>query len=601
MIKTPYFEAFSHIAPPAMSPLGTRDRALWHIFAGATIGFGIWYLHWRWTASLNPDALTFSVLIAVCETLAFLGTLLFFFDIWDEADTPPLAPPSNRSTAGLDGAGPIDVDVFITSYDEDVAIVEPSLSAAQTLRVPPGVRARVFLLDDGNRPEMRRLCQRTGVDYLYRNDNRGFKAGNLANALFQTGGDFILICDADTRLFPSFLENTLGYFRDPMVSWVQTPHWFYDLTPGRSWEDWLAQRFGSWAGPFAPLVQKITGRARCGQDIFLSDPQFFFDVIQRRRNRNAASFCCGAGSIHRREAVFDSALIEQGAQLKRLTKAAPAGAGQKLLPRLDLQPFRFHVSEDIFTSIQHQKKGWKSVYHPNVEARMLSPWSVSAWAVQKLKYAGGTFDIMLNANPLFQRGMPWRSKLHYMATFWSYLSILWLPVLILAPAFSLVTGQAPLASFSPEFFAHFLPVLISNELAMNFACKGNNLAAGRVLSIGTLFIQWRAFLQVLRGQKPHFPPTPKIPVISTSLRHAVPNLVLLAVLWGGVAYGGIRYLEDTPAYSAAFFWMNVFWITWVSLALCRAVICALSPPYLPPGNQHQTEHQRGHHGIASKI
>lgn len=52
------------------------------------------------------------------------------------------------------------------------------------------------------------------------------------------------------------------------------------------------------------VAHRISGRERVGGDPFLSDPVVFFDVIQRRRNRNGASFCYGAASFHRREAVF---------------------------------------------------------------------------------------------------------------------------------------------------------------------------------------------------------------------------------------------------------------------------------------------------------
>jgi hypothetical protein len=55
----------------------------------------------------------------------------------------------------------------------------------------------------------------------------------------QTSGDFIVICDADTRLLPTILEHTLGYFRDPDVAWVQTPQWFYDIPEGVALPDWL--------------------------------------------------------------------------------------------------------------------------------------------------------------------------------------------------------------------------------------------------------------------------------------------------------------------------------------------------------------------------
>ncbi|MCB4379810.1 hypothetical protein FZX02_04935 [Synechococcus sp. MU1644] len=110
--------------------------------------------------------------------------------------------------------------------------------------------------------------------------------------------------------------------------------------------------------------------------------------------------------------------------------------------------------------------GWTSVYHPHVEARMLSPWSMSAWAAQRFKYAGGTFDIAVWDNPVFRRGLTWRHKLHYGATFWSYFSTLWAPILLLAPVVSLLTGLAPVRAYSSEFFQHFLPAVVLGELAM---------------------------------------------------------------------------------------------------------------------------------------
>ena len=48
---------------------------------------------------------------------------------------------------------------------------------------------------------MRRVAEQEGVNYLSRENNIGFKAGNLRNGLEHTDGDFIVICDADTRVF----------------------------------------------------------------------------------------------------------------------------------------------------------------------------------------------------------------------------------------------------------------------------------------------------------------------------------------------------------------------------------------------------------------
>lgn len=105
--------------------------------------------------------------------------------------------------------------------------------------IPSPLDYRIHVLDDGKRAEMRRVAEQEGVNYLSRENNIGFKAGNLRNGLEHTDGDFIVICDADTRVFPSILTDTLGYFRDPLVARVQTPQWFYDLPAGKRLPYWL--------------------------------------------------------------------------------------------------------------------------------------------------------------------------------------------------------------------------------------------------------------------------------------------------------------------------------------------------------------------------
>ena len=607
----PYFAKYE-TRMPGRVPSHTRwQETVWHLLAGAVIGLGLWYIHWRWTSSLNPDALVFSVLVALAESLALIGTMIFFYDIWREGDTPKAQPPATRKEANLDGDGPIEVDIYLTTFDEEVEVVEPSIAATRDLRVPDGVELRVHICDDGDRAEMAELARRWGVGYFRRDDNRGFKAGNLRNALFRSHGDFVAILDADTRVLPSFIENTLGYFRDPKVAWVQTPHWFYDIPEGRSWEAWLEARAGRRARVLAPVLRRVTGLSTVGEDPFRSDAMLFFDVIQRRRNRNGASFCCGAGSVHRRDAVFAGALRHQAGRLRSLKRrvalplsmriaawltrpvrrgsTAPAAASVSastapFLRQAEMQPFRYHVSEDILTSIHlhgDAGAGWRSVYHPQVECRMLSPWTIDAWTTQRLKYAGGTYDIMLRENPIFRRGMPWRIKLHYAATFWSYLSALWAPILLLAPAIALAFGIAPVSAYSTDFFLHLLPVLFLNELAMLAACKGYNIHHGRASSVTSLPIQIRAFWAVVRGKRPRFPPTPKTPVFSSSLRRVVPNIALIAIMMATAAWALWRYSEGDPAYGLSMLAVNAFWLIWNMSALAQAVFAALWRPDAP--------------------
>lgn len=568
--------------PPRFPALPRKVEIAWQIMAGLTVGLGLWYLSWRWSASLNPDALWFSIPVALAETAAFLGTLLFFNDIWASGDTPRRAAPATRAQAGLTGDGPISVDLMITTYDEDPELVRYSLRDAARVHAPDNTRVSLHVLDDGDRPEMAAVAAQEGAIYHRRDTNQGYKAGNLRNAFLQSGGDFVVICDADTRLFPGFLRHTLGYFRDKNIAWVQTPHWFYDIPEGQARRGWLGR-----------LIGRGLGRARSGSDPFLSDPGLFFDVIQRRRNRNGASFCCGAASIHRREAVFQGALSRWHCDATRIAAGRCAPGTATAHQGTELTPFLYHVSEDILTSIHLHGDGsrrWRSVYHPEVEAKMLSPWGMPAWAAQKLKYAGGTFDIAFRHNPLWRRSMPWRIKLHYAATFWSYLASFGLLVLLVAPVITLFTGMAPVAAYSTVFFAHLLPLLIANEIALILGCWGHDARRGALLPVASLGINLRAFRLAVRGRRIAFKPTPKLPRIDPSLKYVALPLTLFGLNAAGVIWALGAAGLGLGLHSTAMLIANLFWAGWNMTTLSIPIRAAL---WRPTDYTDHTDHTDG--------
>ncbi|WP_277206578.1 glycosyltransferase [Vibrio misgurnus] len=187
--------------------------------------------------SLNYDALWYAVPLVVAETLAFLGSILFTINLWQVKDVAKQSAPDciTQCVEPEQNIEPrtIKVDLFIATYSEDTELVRLSIQDAKRITYPFPIEYKIHVLDDGKRPAMRLVAEQEEVNYLCRENNIGFKAGNLRNGMEQTDGDFIVICDADTRVFPSLLTNTLGYFRDPSVAWVQTPQWFYDLPAGK--------------------------------------------------------------------------------------------------------------------------------------------------------------------------------------------------------------------------------------------------------------------------------------------------------------------------------------------------------------------------------
>lgn len=587
-MKSPdfYFTPFENRRPPPPLEYSAWREFLWQILATTNLCVGAWYIQWRWAASLNYDALWFALPLVLAETGAYIGLLLFTLNLWKVKDIPKAQPPRFITECvaepGTYPQRPISVDIFFPTYTEDPELVRLSLQDAKKIHYPYPIDIHIHVLDDGKREAMRRVSEEEGVNYITRNNNIGYKAGNMANAMEQTSGDFLVICDADTRPFPTLLEHTLGYFRNPDMAWVQTPQWFYDIPQGRRLYEVLQRRLGivgRWGGK---LVEKLIGPIQVGEDPLLNDPQMFYDVILRRRNPYNAAFCCGAGSIHRREAVMEAALKGYAGKVEksmnRHLKALQKLTGEKnseLDPLLQkylqrqiagethLTPYKFHVSEDIYTSIvlhSDRERHWQSAQHPEVESKMLSPQDLRSWLVQRFKYAGGTLDIMMRDTPLVRPGFSLMQRLMYSATFWSYLGGLWNLIFLLGPIIYLVTAITPVSAYTFEFFKHILPFLILTELAFMTGTWGISGFKGRASYLAFFPVNLRALWTVLKGDEIKFPVTPKHRLEGNFFYLVWPQAgVILATLLA-IAYAWIIfYYNGGDGYTLGGLILNSFW------------------------------------------
>ena len=186
-----------------------RHLILVRLVATVTLLLGTVYLAWRWLYSLNPDALWISVPLVLAETYSLIDVAFFAITVWRVRRRPrPPAPPQDWT-----------VDVFIATYNEPIDLVLETAEAAKRIRYPH----RTWVLDDGNRPELRDAVERLGIGYLTRGaawdgHQRHAKAGNLNNAILATEGEFLLVLDADQVPDPRILDHTLGYFLDDSVA-----------------------------------------------------------------------------------------------------------------------------------------------------------------------------------------------------------------------------------------------------------------------------------------------------------------------------------------------------------------------------------------------
>jgi cellulose synthase (UDP-forming) len=598
-----YFLAFEHRQPPEPLPYSPWREALWQFLATLTLVIGGWYILWRWTHSLNPEAMWLAVPLALAETLAYVGLILFVINLWQDQPLPQLSAPATNDEVMPDTpvpGQPITVDVLFATYNEDPELVRLGILDAKAIRYPHPIDIRIHILDDGRRPEMRAVCESEAVNYITRATNEGYKAGNLRNAMEQTSGDFLVICDADTRPFPTILERTLGHFRDPQMAWVQTPQWFYDLPEGERLTKHLRRRLGRAGEILGRGIEGVFGEIRLGHDPFVNDAQMFYDVILRRRNWANAAFCCGAGSIHRREAVMEAALRSFGTNVENRVLAAEeeitlASRERSVAPALMgairteavvsevLTPYRFHVSEDIYTSIvlhSDRERGWKSVQHPTYESKMLSPQDLLSWTIQRYKYAGGSLDILFNDNPLFRKGLTLPQRLMYGSTFWSYLGSIWNLVFLLAPILYLFTGLSPVAAYTPAFFLHVIPFLVSLELAMMVGTWGIAGYASKASYLAFFPLGLRAIWTVLRGRKISFPVTPKDRQSGRFLHIVRPQLAIVAATVTGALWAVVALRMGGTSHTLTGVVTNMLWGLNNCFAMWGIIAAALWQP--PP-------------------
>lgn len=595
MKKNFYFQKYEDRKPyPPIAD--NKYRTFIFQFLGiVTIALGFSYIYWRWRYSLNPDAVVFSVTLVTAETLSFLSTILIIINFWaykDPEKTPPVHYLSDIEDLQGRPDRPVRLDVFIATYNEDVELVRLSIIDAKKLDYPyPDVTIKIYVLDDGRRDgrdpkkeNMKIVAEEEGVGYLIREHNEGYKAGNLKNALEHTNGDIFAILDADTRPFSHFLNNTTGYFRKRKVAWVQTPQWFYDTTEVQKLSEVINAKLGlsdpnnAVGKGVAKLNNFLFGWMDVNEDLFGNDPRLFYDVILRKRNNYNAAFCCGAGSIHRREAIMSLAVrdfadkirkLEEDLKNKNIEKKNIEHEQTALILKEDVIPFKFHASEDIYTSIMlhaDKENRWESIQHAGVECRMLSTQDLDSWIKQHARYAEGSLDIAFKDNPVFIKGLSFWQKLMYFSTIWSYFAPIWIIIFLLAPVVFFFTLTLPVQAYSFEFFKYFLPFQVFNTITIAIGCWGIDTKRGDQYYISGFWYMLIALISVAMGKKVKFNVTPKGKSHASNTPHIMPHIIIIGLTIVGIIYNGLLVWmgkHPTPSGFAA----NTFWCVFNIIAL----------------------------------
>jgi hypothetical protein len=445
------YHAFSQVAGPLQKPfLGLggsyemqyrrtmthRDRVRVFPFLIFTLAlsslFFIWLIQPAHYPKIPPyvdtsvrvgNILMFAAVVGT-ELLRLVNSTILCGSAWFMRDPVPVIPEEGRRIA------------FATTFvpaKEPLDVVRKTLIAARRIR-HDGL-LDVWLLDEGDDPDARRMCQELGVHHFSRkgvrewNQRKGtYKArskhGNY-NAWLSAHGsdyDFVMSVDPDHVPHRNFGDRMLGYFRDPDVAFVVGPQVYgnYDSFLTRSAE---------------------------------SANYMFHSVIQRSANRWECGMFVGTNHAYRVAAWRQ------------------------------IGGFQDSITEDLATSMAvHSARNmatgrpWKSVYTPDVLAVGEGPASWTDFFSQQLRWARGANEVLLTTAVPTMRRLSWPRRLFYTSLMLHYptVALTWLLGMLLTFLY-MVLGTTGIEVHVSSWLALYMDVFLA-RLVLYFWFRKYNVS-----------------------------------------------------------------------------------------------------------------------------
>ena len=326
------------------------------------------YIIFRFIAIPNPkkygiSSLLLGIFNLLLEIWEFFNFTMYFFNVLVQEKSSPKIPNVEIKEYP-------DIDVLIATYNEEEILLEKTIKACKEIDYPDKKKLHIYICDDGNRDSIRKLTEQLNINYISRNNNKDYKAGNYNNALSQVKSPFIACFDADMCPTKNFLKTTLPFFfenPEEKIGFVQLPQSF--ITP-----DIFQYRFKLWNE--LPIEQ-----------------DYFYHVIQIAKNSSNSVIFCGTNTLFNRKALDDVNGFSKGT-----------------------------ISEDFATGMNIESKGYKCIAINNIEAYGVNVDDIIGMIKQRSRWARGCIQILKTKNIFKIEGLTFQQKLEYISciSYWFF-------------------------------------------------------------------------------------------------------------------------------------------------------------------------------------
>ena len=230
---------------------------------------------------------------------------------------------------------------------ESSAMLETTVRALMAMDYPH----ETWVLDEGDDPEVRALCQKLGARHFSRRNQPEFrtesgrfeahtKHGNYnawLTSVVKDSYDVVVGFDPDHVPRPEYLTTLLGYFRDPGVGYVQAPPVYFN--------------------------QEASFIARGAAE----------ETYAYHSSHQMASYALGHPIVVGSHSLHRVAALQQ------------------------IGGFPAHHAEDLYMTMVYRAEGWRGVYVPRILALGVTPTDWAGYLGQQVRWGRAVLDLKLRA------------------------------------------------------------------------------------------------------------------------------------------------------------------------------------------------------------